>query len=122
MMDKNIAKKDSVIAIIVLFLLLFFLFKSKIWVYAAFLVSVISILSPVASQFLHTIWISLTEFIGKINAWIILSVIFFLLVIPISIIKKLFGKYDVLLKRREIKTTFQLRDQTYTHGDFENPW
>ena len=123
MIKKNIAKeKDSVIAVIILLLLLSIFFKNMIWVYAAIAISVISILSSFVTHLLHTLWIGLTEFIGKINAWIILSVVFIFILIPISILKKWFGKQEIILKRGDLTTTFQLRNKTYSSDDFENPW
>jgi hypothetical protein len=123
MTEKNKAsQKDSVMAIVILLLLGFIIFKSRVWIYAALAISVMSVLSPLITRFLNSFWIYLTEWIGKINAWIILSIVFIFILIPISIFKKWFGKKGMILKRGNDTSTFQSRNTTYSAGDFENPW
>ena len=100
----------------------FIFFKNRVWIYAALAISVISILSPFATRLLNSFWIYLTEGIGRINAWIILSIVFIFILIPTSILKKWFGKKGMILKRGNGTTTFQSRNTTYSASDFENPW
>ncbi|MEO8112285.1 MAG: hypothetical protein ABI594_19715 [Ginsengibacter sp.] len=123
MTKKNVGKeKDSVLALIILLLLLSFFFRGRVWIYIAIAIAGGSVLSPDVTTWLHFFWSSVTEFIGKINAWIILTVVFVFIVIPTSFFKNLFGKKDLILKKRNLTSTFQIRNKIYSPADLENPW
>jgi hypothetical protein len=116
------AEKDSVIAIIILLLLLFFYFKQKSWVYAALSVAVISLLFSEFAFYLHHLWSSVSEILGRISGAIILTLVFAFILFPTAILKRLFGKKDVLLNSKNLNSVFRDRNHKYTGADIENPW
>ncbi len=59
----------------------------------------LGILQPLKLKFIYKIWISIGNVLGQINSRIILGIIFFLLLQPISLLMKLFG-YDPLRKKK----------------------
>jgi F0F1-type ATP synthase membrane subunit a len=123
MNKKNtIGEKDSVVAIIVLMLLLFILFKNRGWVYLAFAIAVISLMSPHATYYLHRVWTFLTEILGRFSGSIILFFVFIFILIPTAILKKWFGKKEIILSNKNIHSVFENRNHRYTKTDFDNPW
>jgi Ca2+/H+ antiporter len=115
-------EKDSVIAVIILLLLLFILFNSRTWLYTALAVAVISLsFSPVA-YYIHRLWTFLSEIMGRISGTIILTLVFILILTPTAILKKWFGKKDMVLRKKNISSGFLNRDHKYTQADLDNPW
>lgn len=115
-------EKDSVIAVIILLLLLFILFKNRIWVYAALAVAVISLLFSPVTHYVHSLWTFLSEIMGRISGTIILTLVFIFILTPTAILKKWFGKKDMVLKKKNISSGFLNRDHKYTQADLDNPW
>lgn len=56
------------------------------------------IIAPSSLRFIYKKWIQIGEFLGFINGYLILGLIFILVMQPISLIMKLFG-YDPLKKK-----------------------
>jgi hypothetical protein len=123
MTRKNTAgEKDSVIAVVILLLMAFIFLKSRYWVYAALALSVISVLSPQATHYVHRIWSLFTEILGRISGGIILTLVFIFILIPTALLKRWFGKKEVILNKGNRLSTFQTRNHKYIEGDLENPW
>jgi hypothetical protein len=118
----TIGEKDSVIAVIVLMLLLFILSKNKVWIYAASAIAVISLLSSQITYYVHKIWTFFTEILARISGGIILTLVFIFILMPTSILKKLFGKKDIILSKKNISSVFENRNHKYTREDLDNPW
>jgi hypothetical protein len=115
-------EKDSVIAVIILFLLLFLLFKHRGWVYAALAVAVISLLFSTVTHYIHSLWTFLSEILGSISGGIILTLVFIIILIPTAILKRWFGKKDIILSKKNLNSGFLERNHKYNRADMENPW
>ena len=66
---------------------------------------------------LNTVWIKLGETLGKIIAPIIMGLIFFLILTPISLIVRIFGKDLLKLKRSSDNTYWIKREKNITTMD-----
>jgi uncharacterized membrane protein len=115
-------EKDSVIAVIILLLLLFFYFKQKYWIYTALSVAVISLLVSGFAFYLHKLWSTVSEILGRVSGTIILTLIFIFILFPTALLKRLFGKKDILLNDKNLKSVFLERNHKYTATDLSNPW
>jgi hypothetical protein len=115
-------EKDSVIAMANFSLLCFILFASRVCLYLALTLSVLSVISSPATHWLHRIWKFITEILGRISGTIILTFVFLCILTPTAILKKWFGKKDMILQQGGIRSTFQDRNHEYTAHDFKNPW
>jgi F0F1-type ATP synthase membrane subunit a len=120
--QNTIGEKDSVMAIIVLTLLLFILFKNRGWLYVTLTIAIVSLLSSQTTHYLHRIWTFLTEVLGRFSGSIILSLVFIFILIPTAFLKKRFGKKEMILDNKNIHTVFENRNHKYTRADFDNPW
>lgn len=77
---------------------------------------------PVA-RLISWVWLRFSEILGAFNSRIILSLLFFLFLTPLSIIFRLFAKNPLLLKRTESsESLFLERNHKYARHDFEKMW
>ncbi len=82
----------------------------------------VSIAIPAAATVIEWIWLKLATGLGWLNSRIILSIIYFLFLMPIAWLSKLFTKDPLALKKDRRITLFITRDHLYTKNDLENIW
>ena len=123
------AKRSDKIVMVVGFAIigsLLFFFSKRPMVGQVFLIisaSLIPIflLSAFLSRIILTLWFKLAVVLGWINGRILLSVVFFVLLIPFALISRLFTK-DPLKLSLKSKETFVKRGHVFEKRDLENPW
>ena len=71
-------------------------------VFLAALFSLVTICVPKVLTPLNRAWFALSLFLGKFISPIVLSIIFFVVIVPVAIITRLFGRDALLLKRRQV--------------------
>jgi len=117
-------KKDTGLALTLLFLIIglytgnLLFFKSTIPLILMTML-IPSILHPVA-----IVWFGIANFLGFFISKIVLSIIFIILIVPIGIIRRLFGKDSLRLKQFKVSTSSVLTDKnvTYKQKDILNPF
>ena len=90
---------------------LFSFFNENILLFNLFLFSgliflIITLFRPVKLKFLNQLWMNFGLILGKIINPIVLGLIYFLLITPIAIMMRLFGRDELKLKK--IKKTYWL--------------
>lgn len=85
-------------------------------------ISVISILIPTAAQAIAWVWLKLALALGWVNSRILLSIIYFVFLLPIAWVSRLFTKDPLALKKNKASSLFVTRDHLYTGKDLENIW
>ena len=88
----------------------------------ALLIGVVSIFIPPAAKAIEWSWLKLAQALGWVNSRIVLSIIYFVFLLPIAWISKLFTKDPLTLKKNKTATLFVTRDHLYTGKDLENIW
>jgi len=121
-MRPNTSNKESILAITLLLLLLFVFFRSISFIYVALLLIVVSLLFEQAATLFHRGWTFITHILGLVSSTIILSVIFYLIIFPWSLMLKLFRKEILLLNTKGRSTTFINRNKLFTNNDLQNPY
>jgi len=66
--------------------------------------AMITILAPNLLQPLNHIWFLLGKLLGKIVNPVVLGVLFFILITPVSLVLRLFGRDELKLKKRFIQS------------------
>ena len=79
-------KVKAQLVIVTGLVVLYFVFKSPWWLYAAAAVGVLSLAVPVVGDLIVKAWFKLAELLGNINGKIILSVLFFVFLFPIAVL------------------------------------
>lgn len=95
------------------------------WNWAIF-VSMVVGLSGIFSTFLSRkidfIWMKLAWILGLIIPNLLLGIIFYLFLFPISVLSRLFGRKDPLYLKNRPNSMFITCDKDFTKESFENPW
>ncbi len=84
-------------------------------------IGILSLLFPVLAQWIEIGWFKLSEKMGWVSSRIILSIVFYLFLMPIALLSRIFNK-DVLLLRKTGKGLFIERNHQYNPKDLEFPW
>lgn len=95
--------------------------KANIFLYVAFGIGIISILSSYLAEKIVWIWDKIALILGTINSKILLSLIFYLFLVPIAIISRIFKKKDdLILKKKPEGSYYKERNHTYNAEDLKN--
>jgi len=71
-----------------------------LWLAASVVCGLLSLTSPKALSPLNKAWFYLGKWIGKIVSPIVFGIIFFLILTPVAMLTRLFGRDELRLKRR----------------------
>ncbi|WP_439558009.1 SxtJ family membrane protein [Dyadobacter sp.] len=102
--------------------LISYVVKQPVITAVAAAIGAISLLFPVAGDFIVKCWFKLAEVLGKINGTILLSIIFMLVLVPVAIIARLNRKDALALKRNQSGSLFHERNHKYESKDLKNVW
>jgi len=107
-------------------IILTFIFKKNIniyyWAVPVAIIFLLSIVLPKSLKYLFLLWMTIAYIIGRINATIILSVVFFLLITPISFILKLLGKDYMDKKYNKEISTYRIETKNRNSKHMEKPY
>lgn len=103
------------------FLILYLVFTWQWAVFVSLIVGVIGIISSFLSKKIERGWMKLAQLPGYIMPNILLSIVFFLFLFPISLLSKLFTK-DPLMLSKKYKTYFIEVNKKMDKESFEKIW
>lgn len=115
------SKHEIPLSIVIFMLIIFFLSKNSIFITVAFVIGLLSLLSDKISYYISWVWQRILRVIGFINAHILLGLVFFVVLLPISLLYRIMNKDSLNLKAGK-KSYYLDRDHLYTAKDIENPW
>lgn len=114
-------KYQNILVIVSGVLVFYFIFKIDYLLYAALIVGVGASLIPAFATAINWLWMKLALVLGWINTRILLSIIFYVFLFPISLVQRLFTNDQLKLKQPG-NSAFSERDHLYQKEDLENPW
>jgi hypothetical protein len=118
--NSNPAK--TMLTITVGFILVYF-FTKKSWAFSvSLIVGLIGILSDYLSRKIDFIWMKLSWLLSLIVPNIILTVIYFIVLFPLSLLSKLFQKTDSLRLKNTGKSNFIDTSAKFDKSMFERTW
>ena len=117
----------NILVIVVGFSLIAWLLKidlsTKVLIWKiAIAVGGVSLLIPPVAKAIDWAWLKLALGLGWINSRILLSLIYFLFLLPIAWISRLFTKDPLNLKKNNTPSLYVTRNHEYTKEDLENIW
>lgn len=121
-MRPNKSNKESILAITLLMLLLFYFSRNTWFIHVAAAVIVVSLLFPGVAVVIDKAWNLITSVLGLISSNLLLSVIFYGVLLPWGLLLRLFGKEMLPLKLGGRSTTFTVRNKTFVNKDLQNPF
>lgn len=124
---KNITRdqsRDTGMAMVLLLLLLFVSRKREGWLFAAMALHVLNMIVPQVYRPVAVIWLGLSDVLGAIVPKILLSIVFFTVVTPIGIVRRLLGRDSLKLRAFKAGTDSVMleRNHTFTGQDLERPY
>jgi len=85
-------------------------------------VGFIGMFSSFLSQKIEWIWMKLTVVLSYIVPNILLSAVFYLVLFPVAILSRIFGKKDIMRLKGGAQSCYIERNKSYSKDDFTYPW
>ncbi|WP_460692733.1 hypothetical protein [Mucilaginibacter puniceus] len=105
------------------FAVFYLIFKVNYLLYASLILGFCFLFIKPLESLILNLWLKISVVLGWINTRILLTAIFFLIVLPFSWLSKIVKKNDtLLLKRKQLASVFSIRNHKYIPADFENTW
>ncbi|MCF8405330.1 MAG: hypothetical protein K9H58_15405 [Bacteroidales bacterium] len=116
--------KDTGLAMILILLLLYIWKDNFVFICLAIIFIIAVLVIPGSLKPLAYIWFGLAHILGTIMSKILLSIVFFLVVLPIAILRRLKGKDSLRLKqwKKSMESVFITRNHQYTSSDIQKPY
>ena len=91
------------------------------FIVSAAVLSLLGIIAPTLLLYLYKIWMSIARAMSWFNTRVILSIIFFLILTPIALIMRLFGKQFIELRwDKSVRSYWNYRESSVTkRADYE---
>lgn len=102
-------------------LVFYYFFRIDVLVYIAVALGFIGAFSAKLTAFIDKWWFKLAHMLGFVNSRILLSIIFFLILFPISLLQKLFGGNPAFKKGKQ-NSNYVERNHQYEAKDLDNIW
>lgn len=121
----GITRKQNIefgLVLVLVSCVLAWLYEAESFILAAIIVSLTTIISPVIFTPLTALWFGLSHVLGKISSTILLSIIFYLVVTPVGVIRRISGKDSLRLKefKKEQHSVMIERDHLYRATDLKD--
>jgi hypothetical protein len=112
----------TVLTISVGFLLIYVVTKWKGAIFVSLMTGLIGICSDYLSQKIDFLWMKLTWLLSLIVPNILLGIIFYLFLFPISVLSGLFGKKNSLHLKNKADSVFITVNENFDKTSFEKSW
>lgn len=104
------------------FVLVFLVTKLKWALSVSLILGIAGVSSDYLSKKIDFLWMKLSWLLSLIVPSILLGIIFYLFLFPISILSRLFGKKDPLKLRNSSDSVFITLDKEFDKASLEKPW
>lgn len=92
------------------------------WVLAAFILTLFTMIVPAVFYPFAAVWFALSRILQAFSTRILMGVVFFLMVIPVGLVRKWMGKDPLKIKqfKKDRASVMTNRDHLYSKKDLEN--
>ncbi len=127
MFPKNITKaqsRDTGMAIVLILLLISYFTGDSLYFKIAIPVLILNMIWPAVYKPFAYLWLGFSHLLGTVMSKIILSIVYFLLVVPVGLSRRAVGKDSLQLKKWKKGTgsVFKNRDHKFSLKDLETPF
>jgi hypothetical protein len=116
---------ETILTICVFLVIFFFIGKQhhKYFLTLSVILGLIGMFSKYLTAKISWAWWKLSELMGAVMSRVILSIVFFVFLVPIAWLSRLFSKKDNLqLKRTTRDSYYTIRNHLFEAKDLENGW
>jgi Saxitoxin biosynthesis operon protein SxtJ len=126
-LKKKITKdqsRDTGMAVVLLLLLVFASKKREGYLLAAIILHIVNMAVPQIYKPVAVLWLGFSELLGAVMSRILLSIVFFAVVTPIAIFRRLAGKDSLKLRafKASKDSVMVERNHTFVGRDLERPY
>lgn len=116
--------KDSGMAVVLILLVAGFFTKDDTFFWAATAALLVDMTFPMFYYPFAIFWYGLAGIMGHVMSRILLTAVYFLIVLPVALARRLMGKDPLLLRKFKTggKSVLIPRDKTYAAADLERPF
>lgn len=113
---------ESGMAAVLIALILALYFKKELYVILAFVLTLITLTIPIILYPFAVVWFSFAKLLNTTSTAIMMALVFFLVVVPVGIFRKLIGKDRMKIKqfKKNGHSVMVNRDHFYSGEDFLN--
>jgi len=104
------------------FILVFLITGWNLAVIVAFIIGLAGVLSTYLSKQIDFLWMKLAQVLELIVPKILLGIVFYLFLFPISVLARLFGKKDPLYLKNRNESMFIDSNKQFDKKSFEKTW
>lgn len=116
--QKEQGEYKSVLVIVTGFLVLYVVTRGAVFLYISMGVGLLSLCSAALRRVILYGWEQLAVVLGWVNSRILLTVLFYLFLLPVAVVRRLFQKNRLGLRRKE-GSMYHDREHLYTKKDLE---
>lgn len=120
--QEHAANYEIILAISMLMIVLSLIWNLKVLLWIGLGIGLTSLILKPVAKLITVLWSYLIKALGYVNSRILLSVIFFLILFPISLIAKVFRNDDPLKRKKQEGSYYIERNHTFQPEDLKNPW
>jgi hypothetical protein len=116
--------RDTGMAMVLLLLILLATRKREGYLFAAMALHVLNMTVPQVFRPVAVLWLGLSDLLGAVVSRILLSIVFFAVVTPIGILRRLLGKDSLKLRafKASQESVMLERNHTFIGQDLERPY
>lgn len=118
---ERIKNVEAILVIMAGFVLLFCFTRQPVFLAVSLLTGIASLLSEHLAAKIVRAWFVLSHILGRISSTIMLTVIFFVILLPVSVLARTRGSIGIRLKDRP-GGYWTERNKLYRKEDLEDPW
>ncbi len=121
MNDNKIKSLETLFVLTGAFIIVYWISPKKIYLLIALIFILIGVVSPYLSSKISWIWLKFAELLGGVMSKIILSIVYFIFLVPIALLYRLTTKNHLFLKRKK-GSYYVERNKQYSPGDIKKIW
>jgi hypothetical protein len=116
--------RDTGMAMVLLVLIIFLKTRRNGLLYAAIILHVVNMIVPRVYAPVAVVWLGLSHVLGTVMSKILLSILYFGLVTPIGVLRRLFGKDSLQLRafKASEESAMTVRNHLFVGSDIEKPY
>lgn len=116
--------RDTGMAMVLLLLIVAASRKREVYLFAAMALQILNMAVPQIYRPVAVIWLGLSDLLGSVVSRVLLSIVFFVVVTPIGIFRRLIGKDSLKLRAFKASTESVMleRNHTFVGRDLETPY
>ncbi len=112
----------TVLTLVLACVFIFLVSENSFWLYSGIAIGVPSVFSSFFASRIDFLWMNFSFVLSKIVPNILLTIVYYLLLVPIAILSRMFTKKDILMLKNKSNSLFMNVNENYDKTYFEKPW